>query len=356
MKLSSQLANKHYGAIKQISESNCDVREKLVGSNDTSLNRIFSSVIATLSTGFEGKFKERIQYVLNDNEKIFGPIIKNDVQQLGTSLFSFFTNKKTPNANDFKVCVRRLAQFIATSSDVPIPDEVTAIYENQSRKMTFEPDDLIDNPTTRVPVVLCLDTSGSMSVDNKIGKLHQAVKKFFYDIQNDETAKYALELCIISFDFTAKKLLDFSTVINQTEAFQKVNLIAHGQTAMGEAVNMAVDLVEKRKAEYKSKGVDYWQPWMVLMTDGVPTDDISAAAQRVSDLVNNGKLVVFPIGIGDDANMEVLAKFSPKNSPLKMRGLEFAAFFQWLGKSVQSTSRSSLGTRINLPPTKDWSL
>lgn len=354
MKLTSQLAKRNYDAIIQINGNNCDIREKLVGS-ETSLNKIFSFIIKTLSTGYEGNFKDRIQYVLDNNEKNFGPIVKNDVKQLGTSLFSFFTNKKTPTNEDFKVCVRRLSQFIATCSDVPIPDEIVAIYETKS-KMIFESDDLIDNPTTRVPVVLCLDTSGSMSVDNKIGKLYQAVHKFFHDIQNDETAKYALELCIISFDFTAKKLLDFSTVMNQTEAFNNVRLIAHGQTAMGEAVNMAVDLVEKRKAEYKAKGVDYWQPWMVLMTDGEPTDDITSATQRVSELVNKGKLVVFPIGIGDDARMDILAKFSPKNNPLKLRGLEFGAFFQWLGKSVQSTSRSSLGTKITLPPTNEWSI
>ncbi len=44
---------------------------------------------------------------------------------------------------------------------------------------------------------------------------------------------------------------------------------------MGAGVEQALNILEKRKAEYSSKGVDYYQPWMVLMTDGYPTDDTS---------------------------------------------------------------------------------
>ena len=54
-------------------------------------------------------------------------------------------------------------------------------------------EDLVNNPTARVPVCLCLDTSGSMQGD-PIRELNGGVR-FFYDaIRDDETALYAAEI------------------------------------------------------------------------------------------------------------------------------------------------------------------
>ena len=33
---------------------------------------------------------------------------------------------------------------------------------------------------------------------------------------------------------------------------------------MGEGVTLALDLLKKRKQEYKDKGVDYYQPWLAF--------------------------------------------------------------------------------------------
>ena len=117
---------------------------------------------------------------------------------------------------------------------------------------------------------------------------------------------------------------------------------------MGEAVSVALDNLENRKQQYKARGVDYFQPWLVLMTDGAPTDNIDEAVERIRTLLKQKRLSVFPIGIGQEADMEVLAKFSPGRDPLRLRGLEFRNFFEWLGKSVQKVSASAPGERVTL--------
>jgi uncharacterized protein YegL len=120
---------------------------------------------------------------------------------------------------------------------------------------------------------------------------------------------------------------------------------------MGEAVNLALDCLDNRKKEYQNRGVDYFQPWLVLMTDGEPNgaaNELERAVQRTQDLVNSKKLAVFPIGIGGDADMGVLGMFSPNRSPLKLKGLNFKAFFQWLSQSVSRTSQSMPGEKITL--------
>jgi uncharacterized protein YegL len=87
------------------------------------------------------------------------------------------------------------------------------------------------------------------------------------------------------------------------------------------------------------------------MTDGVPNGSQSKLEQAISrtqEMVDAKKLTVFPIGIGNNADMEVLAKFSPKRSPLKLKGTNFKEFFQWLSQSVTKTSQSMPGEKITL--------
>lgn len=208
-------------------------------------------------------------------------------------------------------------------------------------------EDLENNPSTRVPVCLVLDTSGSMNGD-PINELSEGMRLFYDAVRGDETALYSAEISVVTFGGCVTRKADFNTLEHQSEMPE---FYANGGTPMGEAVNMALDMLEQRKSEYKASGVDYYQPWIVLMTDGMPNGDgseLSRAIQRTCDMVNERKLSVFPIGIGEEADMDVLAKFSPKRPPLKLQGLNFREFFAWLSKSVSKVSQSTPGDRIQL--------
>lgn len=247
----------------------------------------------------------------------------------------------------------------------------------------FSLDDLVNNPTPRVPVCLCLDTSGSMGrvvrgETQNTGKtifrdgqtwnvvtggisaiddLNEGITQFFEAIRSDEVAVYSAEICIITFGGKKAELVsDFATVEKQNDS---LNLIADGDTYMGEAVNMALDCLEKRKQEYKDKGVDYFQPWLVLMTDGTPNGsqrELDTAIARVCKMVGDKKLTVFPLGVGPEADMNVLAKFSPKRAPLKIKETKYKEFFEWLSQSVVTTSQSMPGETqtLNTEGIKGW--
>ena len=217
-----------------------------------------------------------------------------------------------------------------------------------ANKAILRKEDLVNNPTARVPVCLCLDVSGSMD-GSPIQELNQGVKLFYDALRNDEVACYSAEISIVTFGGSkAECLADFASL--QVEPNPPV-LRASGLTPMGEAVNIALDLLAERKKEYQDVGVDYYQPWLVLMTDGSPNGSVSEqsrAITRVNELVNDRKLTVFPIGIGNSADMNTLAKFSPKRKPLKLQGLKFQEFFEWLSKSVSTTSQSIPGESVPL--------
>ena len=217
--------------------------------------------------------------------------------------------------------------------------------------MAYEPliqlDDLVDNPTPRVPVVLCLDCSGSMSGE-PIDELNEGVSTFYKAINEDEVARYSAEICIVTFG-PVQKETDFQTLDMNSRPPQ---LSADGATPMGEAVKLALDLLDERKQQYRQNGVDYYQPWLVLMTDGEPyggsTQVLNEQIDRVVRLVESRKLTVFPIGIGANADMNVLNRFSPGRSALKLKGLNFADFFSWLSKSVSKVSQSTPGDKVTL--------
>lgn len=204
-------------------------------------------------------------------------------------------------------------------------------------------EELVDNPTARLPICLVLDVSGSMDGE-PITELASGVQMFFEAIQDDDVAKYSAEICIVTFGNNVKKELDFAAITRQTTP----HLSASGSTPMGAGIALALDLLEARKTEYRNAGVDYYQPWLVLMTDGEPTDDISSAASRISSLVNSKKLTVFPIGIGSAANMNKLSQVSGGRQPLRLKGLHFKEFFLWLSQSVSRTSQSIPGDDIKL--------
>lgn len=247
--------------------------------------------------------------------------------------------------------------------------------------------DLANNPTARIPICICLDTSGSMSriISGHVRKtgesilrdgeywqvvtggttaieaLNQGLSQFYDEIYADEIAKYSADICIITFGGNQPKIV--SDFINIEQRNNMPKLKASGQTPMGEAVNMALDCLEKRKEEYRSCGVDYYQPWLVIMTDGINNGDKSEfeyAVQRTTELIQKHKLTIFPIIIPtgvpeiEQEALNTLKHLSPNRTPLKMGKDKFGQFFQWLSQSVVRTSQSVPGDMIALPP-PDWS-
>ena len=209
-------------------------------------------------------------------------------------------------------------------------------------------EDLVNNPTARVPVCLCLDVSGSMDGD-PINELNKGVQLFFDAIREDETALYSAEISIVVFGNNQPTLIqDFANIDRQPQA---PLFTADGMTPMGEAINIALDCLDSRKQEYQDAGVDYYQPWLVVMTDGSPNGDVgelSIAISRTTGMVYDKKLTVFPIGIGADADMDILQRLSPKRPPLRLQGLKFREFFAWLSQSVSRTSQSTPGETVPL--------
>jgi len=209
--------------------------------------------------------------------------------------------------------------------------------------------DLVVNPTPRCACILVLDTSSSMQ-GQPINELNQGVIQFIEEVKGDELAQYSVEIGVVTAGPDVRTQLQI-TPAHLIESANSFN--ADGGTPLGEAVNMALNMLETRKIEYKNKGVPYYQPWLVIISDGEPTDSWQDVASRSLSMANNRKLVVMPVGVSN-ADLNKLSQFS--NRPAKaLAGLKFKEFFAWLSASMTRVSLSGSTTAtVNLPETQGW--
>ncbi len=218
-------------------------------------------------------------------------------------------------------------------------------------KPEFDPQlaDFAENPEPRCPCILLLDTSGSMNGD-PIAQLNAGLQAFQQNLQNDRLAAMRVEVAVITFGRKAELLQDFATA----DHFSAPSLSAGGSTPMGAAINLALDTLEARKALYRKSGTAYYRPWVFLITDGEPTDDWKAAAQRVQAAETRKGVAFFAVAV-DKANLATLGQIAPKERPPRpMRGLEFSSLFVWLSQSLTAVSHSKVGEQVPLKPADGW--
>lgn len=209
--------------------------------------------------------------------------------------------------------------------------------------------DLIENPSARCACVVVLDTSVSMN-GSAITELNEGLQYFINSVKQDEMAAYSVDLAVITAGGDVSIALPFTSV-QHIDTFQKFP--AAGGTPLGTGVDLALDMLENRKEEYRQNGIAYYQPWMVIISDGIPTDEWVHIAARAKKLAADKKLVSLPIGV-ENADLTVLSQFSNR-AALKLNGLEFTKFFEWLSKSMSRVSQSASTTSsVDLPPIDSW--
>ena len=203
----------------------------------------------------------------------------------------------------------------------------------------------------RCPVVVLVDKSSSMA-GNPIMELNKGIKIFQTQIQNDEVASKRLEVAVITFGSDIEVIRDFSLL--EGTAIETIE--ASGATDMAGGLREAIVRLEARKGWYKEVGLQYLRPYIILITDGLPTslpEEISEVKDRIRDAVNAKKFNIWAFGV-EGADMDFLKTLIPEGfPPLKLKGHSFVEFFEWLSNSFSLISSSRPEEKVDLAPKPD---
>lgn len=200
-----------------------------------------------------------------------------------------------------------------------------------------------DNREPRQPLVLLIDTSGSMSAE--IADVTAGLSELRAALARDTVARNRVEIAVITFGGAVTMHGEFG----EAAVFEPPQLAAAGDTPMAAAITQALDLIEAKKRAYKASGLDYYRPLIFLVTDGEPTDlgRWPEAVRRVRDAERERKLVLLAVGT-KTASFTRLAELSPDRAPLRLKEAQWGAMFQWLSRSLQARSRSRVGEEVPL--------
>lgn len=214
-----------------------------------------------------------------------------------------------------------------------------SIYEQ------LEPGDFKKSTRKRLPICFCLDVSGSMiapTTDNRtrMDELNDAFSKFIETMKNNPEVSASADIGIVTFGGDVRIAQQFIPVSNLNH--NSINVNMKSLTPLGEAIQLSLKLLEVRKNAYKQRGIKYYQPWLVVLTDGEPEGknakkSMEEAIAQTTKLEGDNKLVVFNVGIGADANLDELKKLSVKRKePISVTETKLDELFTFLGASSES--------------------
>uniref|UniRef100_UPI000372DE40 vWA domain-containing protein n=1 Tax=Mycobacterium sp. 141 TaxID=1120797 RepID=UPI000372DE40 len=218
-----------------------------------------------------------------------------------------------------------------------------------------------ENPDPRVACVVLADVSGSM-MGQPIAALERGYAAFTQYLNTETLASKRVEVAVVTFGSVATVLVP----MQEARMLQPARFTASGRTNMAAGIHLALDILEDRKDAYKAAGLQYYRPWILLLTDGEPNQEgFGEAVARLNGVEMARGVTVFAVGAGPQVNYQMLARLSVQRSPAPLDGLKYEELFEWLSASLSNVSNSTefarsdeglsaVGSQIQLPPLSGW--
>lgn len=178
---------------------------------------------------------------------------------------------------------------------------------------------------------LLLDTSGSMTGE-PIEAVKNGVQVMIGSLRQNPQAIETAFISVITFDSTARQVVPLTDLA----AFQMVDIKASGTTALGAALDLVSNCIDKEVAKTTPEQKGDWKPLVFIMTDGNPTDNWQ------SGLANFKKhKVAFTIACaaGPAADTSILKKITDNVVGLDTADSQsIGKFFTWVTASIGVSS------------------
>ncbi len=202
------------------------------------------------------------------------------------------------------------------------------------------------------------DCSGSMGHGGKIQSLNNAIREALPHMQQAAAENPNAEVMVRAVKFSSGANWHVAGAV-QVDQFRWDDLEANGVTDMGKALQLVAEQLDPAVMPQRAL-----PPVLVLISDGKPTDDVSAGLRTLMDQPWGKKAVRIAIAIGDDADHTVLQRFigHPELEPLRANNAEsLVKFIKWVSTAVLKSASSPASqasepdkdTNVPLPPPPD---
>lgn len=215
-------------------------------------------------------------------------------------------------------------------------------------------------PLARRPLhfIWIADCSGSMGYRGKIQSLNNAIREALPHMQDAASENPNAEVMVRAMKFSSGASWHVASPV-PVEQFRWDDLEANGVTDMGKALQLVAEQLDTEKMPPRAL-----PPVLVLISDGHPTDDVSAGLRDLMAQPWGTKAVRIAIAIGDDAEKSVLQRFigHPELEPLLANNAEsLVTYIKWVSTAVLKSASSPASQAVNidqsinvpLPPVPD---
>lgn len=200
--------------------------------------------------------------------------------------------------------------------------------------------------TSRLPVYLLLDTSGSMHGE-PIQAVNNGLKIVRDTTQVDPNILDSAWFSVITFDSSPNQIVP----LTEAGQFHPPDLSVSGLTNLGSALEKVVECVEKEVVKGTKEKKGDWRPMLIIMTDGAPTDSgvdlekgiLGPAIEKGIQKFRTVKWgMVVGCAAGPQADATVLHKLTECVVQLaSTNATDIAAFFKWVSASIVEGSKSA---------------
>ena len=229
-------------------------------------------------------------------------------------------------------------------------------------------DEVQGNVARRLPIVFCLDVSPSMgwregNNSSSIELLNAAVNGFLSELQNDARVCAAVEVSFVTFSTDVIEDTGFENIRFITP--RKYTAVEHGGTFISKAVLRSIEKIEEKKRELEDSEIQYFAPFLILVTDGDPdaidisnsstyNEALNAVKSHCDSHVGATEIIIpFIIGVGDHMEVKTLTRYAEgfTNGYFSVRGnassikTKFSKVFELIGNSTKKSVHLNAGVR-----------
>lgn len=201
-----------------------------------------------------------------------------------------------------------------------------------------------DNPDPRVACAILVDISGSMGPEYRrkgderlpIEELNRGLREFAKALDEDGIARRRAEIELVTFGGHGVRV-EPSTGFVEGRDWTPPELEARGGTPLVAAIERALVDLENRKQAYKQAGLEYYRPWLFILSDGQPSDpqeEVDRIRKRLRAEQEGKHLVVFAVGTGEGADIPLLDSLCAANPAVMLDETKFGEMFTWLSASL----------------------